>query len=151
MTISILNRLKREDRGNATVELALATPILLTMALAGVDVALGFVHKLEVQQYAQVGADYVMSEMENVPLAAQVKLRVQEASGLDVGKITVTEWIECDGTKTALPACLNSGSTATKYMKISVQKDYTPLLNIKGYADYVKTFTHTGSVTLRTL
>ena len=151
----MIGRLKRklpsDTAGTATIELAIATPVLLTLALAGIDVALGFVHRLEVQQYAQIGADYVMSEMENVPLAAQVKLRVNEGSGIDVSKITVSEWIECDGEKVNSPSCVGllSGAEETKFMKIEVKKDYMPILNVKGYADYIKQHTATGRVTLQ--
>ena len=149
---NLTQRIARDRKGTATIELAIATPVLLTMALAGIDVTLGFVHKLEVQQYAQIGADYLMSEMENVPTAAEVKLRVQEGSKVDVTKISVDEWTECDGVKTMAPKCVGTllGATETKFMKISVDKDYNPILAIPGYADYVKKFTATGSVTVQT-
>lgn len=151
MIRSLRKRIARDTRGNATVELALAAPVLLTMALAGVDVALGFVHKLEVQQYAQIGGDYLMAEMENVPLPAEVLLRVQEGSGLPLTQIKVTQWTECNGSKVGLPACLglNAGQVETKFMEIEVKKDYTPILAIPGYANYVKQFTSTGKVTVQ--
>ena len=150
MTVKI-NRLRKDRKGTATIELALATPILLTLALAGIDIALGYVHKLEIQQHAQIGADYVMSEMETLPLAADVKLRVHEGSGVPLSKITVDEWIECDGVKKMAPTCVGlvSGAEETKFMQISVKGDYTPILDVKGYADFVDQFTATGSVTLQ--
>ena len=142
---------RADQKGTATIELAIATPVLLMFALGGIDLALGYVHKLEVQQYAQIGADYVMSEMETLPVAADVKLRVHEGSGVPLGKITVSEWIECDGTKTMAPTCVGllTGAEQTKFMQISVDQDYEPILDIKGYADFVDTFTATGSVTLQ--
>ncbi|MBX7496138.1 pilus assembly protein [Qipengyuania sp. 6B39] len=151
MIRALKNRLARETRGTATVELALATPVLLTMALAGIDVALGFVHKLQVQQYAQIGGDYVMSEMENVPLDAEVKLRVNEGSAVPVTDITVDTWTECNGVKVMSPTCVGqlTGATETKFMQIEVKKVYNPILNIPGYANYVKQFTSTGKVTLQ--
>ena len=151
MTIRKNRKLQTDQQGTATIELAIATPVLLMFALGGIDLALGFVHKLEVQQYAQIGADYVMSEMETLPLAADVKLRVHEGSGVALNKITVSEWIECDGTKIAAPTCvgLHAGAEEMKFMKISVDQDYEPILDIKGYADFVDTFTATGSVTLQ--
>ena len=140
-----------DQKGTATIELALATPILLTLALAGVDIALGYVHKLEIQQHAQIGADYVMSEMETLPTAAEVKLRVNEGSGVALSKITVDEWVECDGEKISAPKCVgkDKDDEETKFMQISVKGDYTPILDVKGYADFVDQFTATGSVTLQ--
>lgn len=148
---AVLRKLPGSTRGTATVELALATPVLLTMALAGVDVALGFVHRLEVQQYAQIGADFVMSEMESLPLDAEVKLRVNEGSAVPVTDIKVDTWTECNGVKVMSPTCVGrlTGATETKYMQIEVKKDYNPILNIPGYANYVKQFTSTGKVTLQ--
>ena len=142
---------RADQKGTATIELAIATPVLLMFALGGIDLALGYVHKLEVQQYAQIGADYVMSEMETLPVAADVKLRVHEGSGVPLSKITVSEWVECDGTKTMAPTCVGllTGAEQTKFMQISVDQDYEPILDIKGYADFVDKFTATGSVTLQ--
>lgn len=145
------HKLGQDEQGTATIELAIATPVLLMLALGGVDLALGFVHKLEVQQYAQIGADYVMSEMETLPTAADVKLRVNEGSGVALNKITVDEWVECDGEKISAPKCVgkDKDDEETKFMKISVDKDYEPILDVKGYADFVDQFTATGSVTLQ--
>ena len=140
---------RADQKGTATIELAIATPVLLMFALGGIDLALGFVHKLEVQQYAQIGADYVMSEMETLPTNVEIKARVHEGSGVPLGDITVERWIECDGEKNSLPACINAGFDYTQYLSIEVDQDYEPILDIKGYADFVDTFTATGSVTLQ--
>ena len=140
---------RADQKGTATIELAIATPVLLMFALGGIDLALGYVHKLEVQQYAQIGADYVMSEMETVPTDVEIKARVHEGSGVPLGDITVERWIECDGEKNSLPACINAGFDYTQYLSIEVDQDYEPILDIEGYADFVDTFTATGSVTLQ--
>lgn len=140
---------RADQKGTATIELAIATPVLLMFALGGIDLALGYVHKLEVQQYAQIGADYVMSEMETVPTNVEIKTRVHEGSGVPLGDITVNRWIECDGKKNSLPSCINAGFDYTQYLSIEVDQDYEPILDIKGYADFVDTFTATGSVTLQ--
>ncbi|WP_435200980.1 TadE/TadG family type IV pilus assembly protein [Qipengyuania sp. 902] len=141
--------MRADQKGTATIELAIATPVLLMFALGGIDLALGFVHKLEVQQYAQIGADYIMSEMETLPTDVEIKARVHEGSGVPLGDITVERWIECDGEKNSLPACINAGFDYTQYLSIEVDQDYEPILDIEGYADFVDTFTATGSVTLQ--
>ena len=141
--------LRADQKGTATIELAIATPMLLMFAFGGIDLALGYVHKLEVQQYAQIGADYVMSEMETLPTNVKIKARVHEGSGVPLGDITVARWIECDGKKNSLPACINAGFDYSQYLSIEVDQDYEPILDIKGYADFVDTFTATGSVTLQ--
>lgn len=142
-------KLATDGRGTATIELALATPLLLTMALAGVDATLGYVHRLEVQQFAQIGADYVMAKMEDVPTNVEIKARVNEGSGVALADITVDRWIECDGAKNSLAACVNAGFDYTQYVSIEVKKEYEPILEITGYADFIKKHTAKGKVTLQ--
>ena len=148
----IAKRLARETRGNATLELAFATPILLTMALASVDATMGFMHRMKMQQYAQVGADYIFSKMEDVPLDPVIKAEMVLATGLPANKITVQSWIECDSVKQNIniPHCVKAGAVTTRFVKIDVKDTYTPILNIPGYANYVKSFDYTGSVTVQT-
>ena len=140
----------KDARGNATLELAFVMPIVLTMALASVDATMGFLHRMKMQQNAQVGADYVFAKMEDVPLAAVVKAEVALATGVAATKVTVTEWTECDGVKSVAPICVNPTAVETKFMKIAVKDNYTPILKIPGYANYVNAFDSTGSVTVQT-
>ena len=147
---NIAKRLASETRGNATLELAFATPILLTMALASVDATMGFLHRMKMQQHAQVGADYVFSKMEDIPVAAVVRAEITVATGVPVSNITVTDWTECNGVKSVAPLCVNPNAVETKFMKIEVKDTYTPILNIPGYANYVSSFDYTGTVTMQT-
>ena len=144
-----IRKLAADRRGTATIELAVATPLLLMMSLAGIDGALGYVHRLEVQQYAQIGADYVMSRMEEVPTNVQIIQRVNEGSGVDIGKIKVDRWIECDGARNSLQACINAGFAYKQYLSVEVSQDYEPVFSIEKYADFVKKHTSTGRVTLQ--
>lgn len=148
----IAKRLASETRGNATLELAFATPILLTMALASVDATMGFMHRMKMQQYAQVGADYIYSKMEDVPLDPVIEAEMVLATGLPANKITVQSWIECDSQKqnVNVPICTKAGAVMTKFVKIDVKDTYSPILSIPGYANYVKSFDYTGSVTVQT-
>ncbi len=144
-----IRKLAADRRGTSTIELAVATPLLLMMSLAGIDGALGYVHRLQVQQYAQIGADYVMSRMEEVPTNVQIAARVNEGSGVDMGKIKVDRWIECSGAKNSLQACVSGGFTYQQYLSVEVSQDYDPVFSIKQYADFVKKHTSTGRVTLQ--
>ena len=150
MIWELVKKVAKDARGNATLELAFAMPILLTMALASLDATMGFLHRMKVQQYAQVGADYVYSKMEDTPVAAVVQAEVVLATGVSAKDVTVTEWVECNGVPTKLPKCLKAGDVESIYMKIEVKDSYTPILTIPGYANYVKNFESTGSVTVQT-
>jgi hypothetical protein len=147
--IARLASLLRDRRGNATIELAFMTPILLVMGLASIDATLGFVHRMNVQEQAQIGADYVYSKMEDIPLAAQIKLEINAATGVPVSDITIDEWVECDGVVVHTPMCVQPGATETKFMTINVDGTYTPILDIPYFADFIQSYTHTGSVTIQ--
>ena len=150
--IITLAKLLRDRAGNATIEIALVMPLVFTLALGGLDFGMGYRHKVEMQQFAQLGAEYVMGTMEDLPTAVQVRQAVSDASGLPVGSVTVNTWIECNGVRPTIPAphCVNPNAVQTDYMQISVRETYQPMLNIDGIADFATTQTHIGSVTLRT-
>ncbi|MXO95686.1 hypothetical protein GRI34_04530 [Erythrobacter aquimaris] len=150
--ITAISKLARSTRGNATIEVALVMPLVLAMALGGIDFAMGYRHKVEMQQTAQLGAEYVMGTLENVPPDAVVAAAIANASGLPVGSIKVNTTLECDGVKQTVgaPFCVNPTAVETKYMTITVNEDWEPMLNIKGIADYATKQNHVGSVTIRT-
>ncbi|QZD88231.1 TadE/TadG family type IV pilus assembly protein [Qipengyuania psychrotolerans] len=141
-----------DKRGNAAVEVAMVMPLVLMMALGGIDFGMGFRHKIEVQQHAQTGAEYVMGTLETLPAAVDVRQAISDSSGYPMGQITATYWIECDGVKPTVPApvCVNPTAVKTQYLTITVSDQWTPMLNIDGIADFATTQTHVGSVTLRT-
>ncbi|MBX7515267.1 pilus assembly protein [Qipengyuania sp. GH38] len=150
--IATFAKLVRSTRGNATIEVALVMPLVLAMALGGIDFAMGYRHKVEMQQTAQLGAEYVMGTLENVPPDPVVEAVVSDASGLPMGNIKVQTRIECDGVKQTIgaPFCVNPTAVETKFMTITVNEDWEPMLNIKGIADYATKQNHVGSVTIRT-
>src|SRR6267142_4947307 len=52
--------LMRADRGNAAIEFALATPILLGLLVPVADLGIAFTQQIQVQQAAQAGAQYAL-------------------------------------------------------------------------------------------
>ena len=150
--ISSISKLVRSTHGNATIEVALVMPLVLAMALGGIDFAMGYRHKIEMQQTAQLGAEYVMGTLEDVPADLVVAKAISDATGMPTGAIKVQTQIECDGNKQTIgaPFCVNPTAVETKYMTITVTEDWEPMLNIKGIADYATKQTHVGSVTIRT-
>src|SRR5713226_6591707 len=55
-----LTLLIRSERGNAAIEFALATPILLGLLVPVADLGMAFSQQLQVQQAAQAGAQYAV-------------------------------------------------------------------------------------------
>src|SRR6266851_297060 len=52
--------LARAERGNAAIEFALATPILLGLLVPVADLGIAFAEQIQVQQAAQAGAQYAL-------------------------------------------------------------------------------------------
>src|SRR6266478_5540273 len=52
--------LARAERGNAAIEFALATPILLGLLVPVADLGIAFTQQIQVQQAAQAGAQYAL-------------------------------------------------------------------------------------------
>src|SRR5260370_27114589 len=52
--------LARAERGNAAIEFALATPILLGLLVPVADLGIAFSQQIQVQQAAQAGAQYAL-------------------------------------------------------------------------------------------
>src|SRR6266567_5980007 len=55
-----LASLARAERGNAAIEFALATPILLGLLVPVADLGIAFSQQIQVQQAAQAGAQYAL-------------------------------------------------------------------------------------------
>ena len=149
--LSVRKSLRSDPAGTATMELALVFPVLAMMALAGVDFVMGFTHKLELQQYAQAGADFVSASDEDTPTTAQVKTEIVAVSGLDASAVAVEVWTECNSAKHSgtLTDCPGSSDVKAQYMKITVTDEYDPILDIEGVADFVKKKSLTGKATVR--
>lgn len=151
MIRALLKSILHSKRGNAAVELGLISPVLLTMALGGVDVAMGYAHKMKMQHFAQIGADFVIATIEYEPKASEVRDVIIDATGLSSSNIKIDEWLECDGViEKSLPSCLKVDAEVVKFMEITVTQAYEPMLNITDYADFVGKSRHSGTVTVRT-
>ena len=146
----LLRALLRAQRGTSTIELALVLPVLGVLSLGAIDFAMAFGMKLQVQQYAQSGADFVVASGASVPTTDAVKAEVATVSGLAPTKITVTKFTECNQVKVVIfNLCPGASDTKISYMTIEVQDTYTPMLNIEGFADFVSTTTLKGRTTVR--
>lgn len=150
MIMRFFQHLARDPRGVAAVEMAIVLPVLSIMALASVDFVFGFTHKIELQQYAQAGADFVVASGDTALTAAEVKAEVVALSGLPTGAVTVVKVVECNAVKiTGTGLCPGLSPIRAEYFQITVTDSYTPILNIDGIADFVGQRSLTGSSAVR--
>ena len=147
----MLHMLSRNERGTAVIELGVALPILMVLALATVDFVGAFSQKMQLTQYAQAGANFVVANGNTTPTISAVKSEVVATSGLTQDKVTVTRFTECNAIKVAvLNVCPNPlADVKVNYMKIEVANTYSPMLDIQGIADFVGTQNLKASVIVR--
>ena len=148
--IRLLSSIRRDTRGTSVVELAFALPVLCVLALAGVDFALAFSKKLEVQQYAQAGADFVVANGDTAPTPSAVRDEIVALSGLPADKITITQFTECNKVRVVtFGACPIGVPNQVDYMQIRVAKEFQPVVQVNGISDFMSTRDLTGSVVVR--
>ena len=145
-----LRTMSRDERGTSVLELALVLPVISMLSLAAIDFAMAFGMKLQVQQYAQAGADFVVASGATPPTPEAVKAEVVAISGLNASEVTVTRFTECNAVKVALfGLCPGLLDVKTNYMQISTVDTYEPMLNIDGIADFMTTSQMTGRTIVR--
>lgn len=162
-----LLQLGRDERGASLIELALVAPFLATLIIGVVDLSGAYSARLQLEQASQRTIEKAMqAEREdinglNVTFLATLKAEGAAAAGVDPSAVTVRYWLECNGVNqnTSLAtmdddyghSCPNATDAYARYVKVSIQKSYTPLFNsvrLSGQnAD--GTYTLTGTTTVR--
>lgn len=137
MSGTTFQRLRRDERGVAVVELAIAAPILALLIMGTADVGAAFSRKLALEQGAQRAVEKVMqtTELANVQntIADEVALQAE----VDAGQVTVEFPRYCGSRK--MPdvardengfaegeACA-SGEKEAHYILVTVTDGYEPL------------------------
>ena len=146
----ILKALNRSEAGTAVVELAVALPMLMIVALGITDFVSAFGQKMALQQQAQAGANYIAAHYFTKPTVEDVKKEVIATSGLDQSQITVGQWTECNQAKVAqFDECPGESDIKVSFMKITITDTYDPMLAIDGFADFVGKTNVKASVVVR--
>jgi Flp pilus assembly protein TadG len=124
-----------DERGAATIELAILAPILASLIVGMSDISDAYSKKVQLEQVAhrlvekaqQNGfqtTDETAYETEAVAAAA--------ATGMTASSADVTYWLECTtGTTTTTTTYTGScatGATRALYMQIDIQGTYTPII-----------------------
>ncbi|MXO55415.1 TadE/TadG family type IV pilus assembly protein [Pontixanthobacter gangjinensis] len=151
MMMRLLSILRRDSAGTAAIELGIILPVLAMITLASADFVMGFGYKMNLQQYAQSGADYVVASGATLPTDTDIKDEIASLSGLSTSKITIAKWTECNAKKTLdiLGLCPGSSDVRARYIQIDVADTYDPILDVSGIADFVQSSKLTGSVVVR--
>jgi Flp pilus assembly protein TadG len=115
--------------GTSAIEFALVAPFLAFSMVGMSDLSLGLAQKYKIEQ-----ATYRTLEMISVGTIqsdySYVGPEAAAAAGEPAQNVTVTNWLECDGTKQAnfSGTCPNTQQVA-RFVKVAVVSDYEPFFN----------------------
>jgi len=122
--------LMRAERGNAAIEFALATPILIGLLVPVADLGMAFSQQIKVQQAAQAGAQYALLHGYSSSAISNAVTAATTATVLATPAPTTS--YGCP-TGTTIAAAANGstcadGETAGSYVFVNAQSAYTPTL-----------------------
>ena len=137
VALRAFRRWRRDQVGTSVVELALVMPFLFVTLAGVIDCAHLISTKLKLQQAAERTAELATAGMMNkmLPASDQVastafaSLQTEAATAANVptSSVTVTYWLECDGTRQSdFNAICSSGQQVARFTSISIAKTYVP-------------------------
>lgn len=145
--------LLRDERGSSLIEMGLALPVLATMLVGMVDLSRAFSERLQLEQAAQRSIEKVMQYQASSSTYDTLEAEAAAAAGVDEDDVTVDYWLECNGTRQPdYDGSCPSGQVYSRYITVSINKDYTPMFGTRFFprANEDGTFTLVGEAGLRT-
>jgi Flp pilus assembly pilin Flp len=134
----VLQRLQRDQRGTAIIELALVAPVLALLIMGAIDVGGAFSRRLAIEQGAQRAVEKVMQTTELANVQKTIADEVAEQANVDEDQVTVTFPRYCDDrlmpdverdeeTGLADGEPCEDGETEAHYIMVDVLEEYEPV------------------------
>ncbi|HUB97770.1 MAG TPA: TadE/TadG family type IV pilus assembly protein [Stellaceae bacterium] len=146
---TLMRRLAADRTGNAAVEFAYITPVLLGLSLPLVDLGSAAYYQMRVQDAAQAGAQAALTTGYS---STTITTAAQSATSLGANvSVTPSETYNCVvsgaiGPSVASGTTCADGSTAGTYATVDTTYSYTLILAVPGLANPM---TLNGSATVR--
>lgn len=150
---AILRALGGDRRGVSVVEFAFVAPVVVLFIVGIIDAARGISAKLSLDQAvyrglekAQVGT--VQSDF------SFVQAEVASAASISTTAVTVTKWLECDGTETPWDTGCQANQQTARYVKVVATKGFQPSfaygkMFLKAASNGTVTLTSEGSLRMQ--
>lgn len=141
---SIAARLRRDERGNVLIELALVMPIFATLAMGSYDLSRYAMETSRLDFAARAGAQVIIQNpgaISDLPgIEAEVVAAATVAAGPDVSDLVVTTSRVCNcpdgGGGTTTVACstviCDDGSVMVNVLSVRAGHNVTPIFRIPG-------------------
>lgn len=123
--------LAQDDRGTATIELAIVSPMLVALVVGLVDISTAFSNKLRLEQVAQRTIEKIQQAGFETSDETTLETEAETAAGSGADA-DLTYWLECNGVKqTGAGAYDNgcgNGQVMGRYVQVDIARTYTPLI-----------------------
>lgn len=135
--MSLLFNLKRNERGAAVIELALAAPFLAALFVGIIDLSRAYSMKYKLEQSAQRAVEEIQQThtvLTNYSPYATEATTAATAAGYSGSTASVDYWLECNGVRASDPTVpCTSGQTYARYVTITVSNTYTPFFSSRAW------------------
>lgn len=122
-------KLAKDTRGVAAIEFALIASILSMVLICMVDLGLGIIRNMQVQNAAQAGAQYAMLHGFDQNAISGAVLSASDSSAISASPLP-SQFCGCSSANSITQVTCGSscsGGSAGTYVTVSAQSTYTPL------------------------
>lgn len=130
--------LRRDERGAAVVELALAAPFFAALLIGIIDLSRAYSMKYKFEQAAQRAVEKIEQthsvQTDYSSFATEASTAASDA-GYTGSTASADYWLECNGVRQSAgtTACGTSGATYSRYVTITVSNTYVPLFSSRAW------------------
>jgi Flp pilus assembly protein TadG len=139
----------RQAGGAAAIEFAIVVPMLILTMICIVDFGVGYYRKMQVQDAAQIGAQYAMRHGFDTTAIQNAIASATSFAGITASPAP-TEYCGCPSTSgvaaVSCTATCDGGATPGTYMTVSAQGTYTTIMS---YPLIDSSFTFSARSTVR--
>lgn len=148
-----LRNILDDESGNSLIEMAFAAPLLAGLLIGMVDISRAVSAKVQLEQAAQRTIEKAQARTYKTSDNSTLQSDAQSAAGSG-STATIDSWLECNHDGVHLNFDSDScaaGATYARYVKVTVEKPYTPFFDTRYFpgANSNGTVTVRGKATLR--
>ena len=128
----LVTRVAGDQRGVAAIELALIAPVLTLMMVAVTDIGMGVYRKMQVEDAAQVGAQYAIKNGYDAKAISNAVISATNSSAITASPAPVKFCGCATGSGVSSTTCGTTcpgGALAGTYTTVSAQAAYQTILN----------------------
>ena len=121
----------RDERGTSLIEFGFLAPFLALLAMGVIDLSQGLAERFAIQQAVSRGLELVQARPAEAAATATdvdysfVTTEVAKSAGVDESQVTLTRWLECNGTdKGDVNGECAAGEDSARYLRVRVTKDF---------------------------